>query len=240
MSSIPDHIQIKLDNVASFHSKIKEMCLKHIDSPNEKQLKGISIYVGEMSQTLRSALNNTMWDFCEKKLKNILPEDEHTKVKWSHDFPIEGEKSSFEKSKIRVLRHIAKHYPVVYQFIERVQPYHEGYKSLASIKILSNDSSHTIPVEVRDLNIKQIAIQGFSNPVISGNEVIVQWSSNSPAFVYSIPCYVEEMMMYVSKEKKWMMFQMSINGKAYFSPTPFSKGAPSLVSKLIMEFYTLW
>ena len=240
MASVPDHIKIKLENATGFHSKIMETCLVHINSPKDENLKRISVYVGEMAQSLRSALNNSLWDFCENKIKNIIEANEYNKIKWSHDFPIESDKDSFEKSKSRALRHIAKNYSTVYQFLENVQPYYKEYDFLGSIKVFSNDTSHTIPVKVQDMDIAQMVIPGFSTPVIRGNEVIVQWSSNHPASSYPIPSYVDKMTMYISSEKKWKILLMSIDGKAYFSPTPFSKGAPSNVSKLITEFYALW
>jgi len=241
VASIPDHIQIKLENATSFHSKIKDTCLAHIDYPKDENLKRISVYIGEMSQSLRSALNNSLWDFCETKIKDIVQAGEYNKIKWSHDFPIEGDIDSFEKSKSRALRHIAKNYPSIYQFLESVQPYHKDYDFLASIKVFSNDTSHTIPVEVQHLsNITHMIFPGFSAPVIRKNEVIVQWSNNHPAISYPIPSYVDEMKMYISTDKKWKLFLMSTNEKGMFSPTPFSKMAPPRVSKLITEFYALW
>ncbi|MCK6463154.1 MAG: hypothetical protein L6Q29_05065 [Candidatus Pacebacteria bacterium] len=240
MASVPDHIKIKLENAAGFHSRIKETCLVHIDSPKEENLKRISVYIGEMAQSLRSALNNSLWDFCENKIKGIVDSGEYNKIKWSHDFPIESDKESFEKSKSRALRHIAHNYEKVYQFLETIQPYHKGYDFLGKLKVFSNDTSHTIPVKVQDMNITQMVFPGFSAPVIRGNEVIIQWSKNHPASSYPIPSYVDEMTMYISTEKKWKMFLMTIDGEAHFSPTPFSKGTPSNVSKLIAEFYALW
>ena len=241
MASVPYHIKIKLENAKGFHSKIKETCLVHIDLPKEENLKRISVFVGEMAQSLRSVLNNSLWDFCENKIKDIVETGEYNKIKWSHDFPIDSDKASFENSKSRALRHVAKNYPSVYEFLEKVQPYHEGQKFLSSIKVFSNDTSHTIPVKVDDTGeIKQMLFPGFSAPVIRENEVIVQWSKNHPATSYRIPSYVDEMKMYISSKKKWIMFLMSIDGEAFFSPTPFSKAAPSQVSKLINEFYTLW
>lgn len=245
MASVPDHIKIKLESATDFHSKIKETCLIHIDSPKEENLKRISVYLGEMAHSLRSTLNNALWDFCESKIKNIVPQDEYDKIKYSHDFPIENDnenfKTNFEKAKPRVLRHIAANYLNIYQFLEKVQPYHKEYSFLTEIQVFSNDTSHTIPVKVQDTGeITQMIFPGFSPPTIQGNKAIIQWSKNHPATSYPIPSYVDEMKMYISSDKKWKMFLTSIDGIGFFSPTPFSKGTPSRVSELIAEFYTLW
>jgi hypothetical protein len=240
MNYVPDHIQIRLQHSEDFHSNVKETCLKQIDYPRKRQLKRISVYIGEMSQALRSALNNTMWDFCERKLKNVLPETEYEKVRWSHDFPIERNEEKFRKSKSRVLRHIDKDFPKIHQFLESVQPYHKGYRNLSYIRTLSNDTTHTIPVVPHHHDDIQLKIVGAPQPVIRGNKVIVKNPNNGLTVIYSIPCYVREMTMYVSSKKKWVIFLMSADGEKYFSPTPFSKSAPSLVNKLITEFYNLW
>jgi hypothetical protein len=245
VTSIPDHIKIKLENATGFLSKIKETCLVHIDSPKEEYLKRISVYLGDMAHSLRSALNNAMWDFCENKIKIVVPEDEYDKIKYSHDFPIESDsqnfETNFEKAKPRVLRYIAANYSNVYHFLEKAQPYHKEYRFLTKIQVFSNDTSHTIPVKVQDVGeITQIIIPGFSPPVIHDDQVIVQWSNKHPATSYPIPSYVDEMEMYISSDKKWKKFLTSIDETAFFSPTPFSKNTPRKVSDLITEFYTLW
>jgi len=238
-SAIPDHIQVKLDHAQAFHLRIKETCLTHIDAPSDKHLKRISVYMGEMSQAIRSALNNTMWDFCETKIKPAVSQGEYNKIRWSHDFPLESENLRFVQSKTRALRNIAQGYPAIYQFLESVQPYHKDYEFLASIRVLSNDTSHTIPVQVRHDDIRQMLFPGASAPSIRGNEVVVQWSPEQPATSYTIPAYVDKLTMYIATDRTWHIFLMSTDGRTHFSPTPFSKMAPSRVSNLLTDFYAL-
>lgn len=238
MAQIPDHIEIKLQQAEDFYPRTKEICLQYIEHPEEMLLKKISVYAGNTAQALRSALNNAMWDFAENRLKSVLPSEEYKKIGHSHDFPIENDTTSFEK-KSRIIRHIASNHKDIYGFLERAQPYHKENESLLRVKILSNDTSHTIPVIVQYKDIISIGTVGFRKPEIRGNDVVV-YLLDGLTIVHAIPCYVEELMMYVSSKKRWAIFLMSIDEGTMFSPTPFSKVASAQIRKLITEFYTLW
>ena len=113
-----------------------------------------------------------MWDFAEDNLRLVLSEDEYEKIRWSHDFPIEKDKESFEQSRSRILRHIADNHSHVYQFLERAQPYHDKEQHLWLLKILSNYSGHTVPIEAKPIRAT-IVCSGRFEACILGNQVIV-------------------------------------------------------------------
>ena len=241
MHEIPDHIQIFLGEASVYPAKIHETCLAFLDSQDQKELKKISVYMGQLSHGLRMALNNALWDFCEQNINPALDKGEYNKIRYSHDFPIEASYESFMQAKCRALRHIKGDFPVVYQFLEKVQPYHPGYQELSPMRVMSNDSSHTIPVGVRDGHIDMMQAPGYQWPRIVGEEVIVQWTPSHKVSKYSIPCYIEEMDLYVSRGKEWRAFWMKPDdSETLFQPTSFSRIMLSRVTTLINDFYNLW
>jgi hypothetical protein len=240
MSDIPEHIKIKLQNSKEYTPRIMNLCLKEASYPRVKRRKKISVCLGEMAQALRSALNNALWDFAERNLKPILDEDEYNKVRWSHDFPIEKDEDNFEKSRTRILRHIADSFPSVYQFLEKAQPYHTDNKYLWPLKTISNSTTHTIPIEAQTVQANDVAFVN-AKPRIVGNQVIVSTYDGSYRKVYpSIPCYVEEPRMFVSRKGKWVLFLIDLGEGPKPNLIPFVETANQEVGKLVSEFYALW
>jgi hypothetical protein len=239
MSDIPEHIQIKLQKSKEYVPRIMSLCLKEASYPRVKRHKGISVCLGEMAQALRSALNNALWDFAERNLRPTLNGDEYDRIRYSHDFPIEKDKESFEGSRTRILRYIANGFPSVYQFLETAQPYHVDNKYLWPLKIISNSTTHTIPIAAQTVQANDVAF-GNGKPRIVGNQVIVSTYDGSYRRVYpSIPCYVEEPKMFVSKERKWVLFLIDLGKEPKPNLIPFVETANHGVGKLISEFYTL-
>ncbi|MBN2390882.1 MAG: hypothetical protein JXR84_09170 [Anaerolineae bacterium] len=240
MNDIPEHIQIKLQNSKEYVPRIMSLCLKEVSYPRVRQRKGIGVCLGEMTQALRSALNNAIWDFAERNLKLTLDGTEYEKIQYSHDFPIERDKESFEESRTRILRHIADSFPRVYQFLETAQPYHVNNQYLWSLKIISNSTTHTIPIEAQTVQGNDVAFVN-GKPRIVSNQVIMSTYDSSYRRVYpSIPCYVEELKMFVSKKRKWVLFFINLGKEPKPNLMPFVETANLEVDKLISEFYTLW
>jgi hypothetical protein len=240
MSDIPEHIQIKLQNAADYIPKIMKVCLREATHSRARQRKRISVYLGEMTPALRAALNYAMWDFAENNLKPLLSENEYKKIRWSHDFPIEKNKEAFDKSRSRILRHIADDLPDVYRFLEKTQSYHSGNNYLWYLKVICNDTAHTIPIEAQVVNANDVAFIGFK-PRVLGNQVVVASPDGSYRRVYSsIPCYVQEPKMFVSRQKKWVLFLIGLEDEAKPNLVPFIETANREVGQLISEFYTLW
>ncbi len=240
MSDVPEHIRIKLQNAGAYFPKIMELCLKEATNPKIRRSKRISIHLGEMAQALRSAMNYAMWDFAECNLKPRLSEDEYERIRWSHDFPIEKDKASFEKSRTRALKHISSDFPDVYQFLERAQPYQSGSSCLWHLKVICNYTAHTVPIEAQVTNANDVAFVDFK-PRILGNQVVVASLDGSYRRVYpSIPCYVQEPKMFASKKKKWVLFLIDLEGEAKPNLVPFVETANQEVNQLISGFYAFW
>lgn len=239
MAVVPDHISILLQDASEYDPKIDQACLDQADHPKSEQLKRISVYVGELAHTLRAVLNNAMWDFAEKRLRTTIPGDEYETIRYSHDFPIETNTKKFNHSKERILRYIRNEHKSVYEYLERAQPFHAGNEHLLRIRTLSNDTSHTIPVETKQLDVYDFAFDGGAKLEIRGDRVIVP-RPRGLWVAHTIPCYVEEVDIYVSSDKKWIAFLMTTDGKPSFSPRAFSRGGLERINKLLNEFYDLW
>jgi hypothetical protein len=238
MSQVPEHIQIKLQNAEGYIPRIMELCLKEATCPRTGRLTTISVYLGEMTQALRNALNYAMWDFAETNLKSRLAAEEYKNVRWSHDFPIEKDKEDFKKSRSRILRHIDHDFPEVYQFLERAQPYHDTGTHLWYLKTISNDSAHRISVEAPLVQLNAVAFAGLK-PSILGNQVVIP-SHDGSYKAYPIPCFVYELKMFVSKEQKWVLFLIGIGDKRKPNLIPFIQTTSRMVHQLVSDFYALW
>ena len=240
MSDIPDHIQIKLQNAENLIPGIMKLCLREATYPRGRQRSKIGVLLGDMAQALRSALNYAMWDFAESNIKLRVSEDEYEKVRYSHDFPIEEDKESFEESRSRIVRHIASDFAGIYQFLERAQPYHDQGKHLWYLKVISNYAAHTIPIKAQPVRANDVAFVRVK-PRILGNQVIVPSPGGSSHRIYpSIPCFVEELKMFVSKKKKWVVYLIELGEGAKPNLIPFVHTANRKVTQLVSEFYTLW
>ena len=240
MSDVSTHIQIKLQNAGDFIPKIMALCLREATYPRTRRRKRISILLGEMTQALRSALNYAMWDFAQSNLQSRLSEDEYEKVRYSHDFPIEKDKENFEKSRSRILRHVARDFYDVFRFMERAQPYNDRGQYLWHLKTISNHTMHTIPIEATPIHGNDVSLIGVK-PRIVGNQVMIPSRDGSATKIYpSIPCYVEELRMFVSIERKWVVFLIDLGGEARPNLLPFAQIANQRVNQLIAEFYALW
>lgn len=237
MAPIPEHIKIKLAEVDEIPIKVMDLCCKQLVAPNETYLTEISVRIGTMAQGFRSILNNMLWDFAEKRLKDLLEADEFSKIKWSHDYPIEKTKKKLKNSKTRILRHIKSHCPTIYEFIEFTQPYNPNYSLLWTIRRLSNDTSHTIPIKVIQPHISSIYFE-HGNPKVIGDRLLIPWGNNKLQ-EFKIPCYIESFGMFISSEGKWKIFMIDIDQDPKFSVTDFiSQGCP-LISKIISDFYNV-
>jgi hypothetical protein len=240
MSDIPEHIQIKLENAEDFIPRIMKLCSREATYPRAKQINKISVGLGEMAHTLRSALNNAIWDFAKTHLKARVAEDEYEKIRYSHDFPIEKDKESFSSTRSRIMRHVVNDYTEIYEFLEQAQPYHEKVKNLWYLKILSNYTTHTIPVKPQVLRANDISLGGIK-PRIIGGKVIIPGPNGSPDIInQAIPCYIEELKMFVSKKKKWVVFLIDVEEKTKPNLVPFMHNCSQRVSQIISEFYGLW
>jgi len=202
-------------------------------------MKEISVRIGTMSQILMSSLNNMMWDFAERELIYLLSSDEYKKLRWSHDFPIAKDIKTFKKDKNRILRHIKNQFPKVYKYIEASQPYHQKYSVLWAIKLLSNDTKHTIPVKVIQPNISCIVFEHGGKPKIVGDKAIVPFDKNNPV-IFPIPCFIEAMDLFVSKDGQWKIFMIDLDTAQKISVTGFIAQARMLVGEVIVGFYRLW
>ncbi len=218
--------------------KIMDLCCQHLVEPDISILQEISVLLGIMSHTLRSSLNNMIWDFAGKGLTSVLSNDEFERIKWSHDFPIENDKLSFENSRVRILRHLKEYFPPIYDYIESCQPYHNEFSILWTIKLLSNDTTHTTPVEVIQPNITSVALSNGGAPRVIGDKVVVPFDRRNPT-IYQLPCFIEVFDMFVSNEGKWIIYMIGIDQDPKYSVTGFISNASVVVGNVIAGFYSI-
>ena len=64
---------------------------------------------------------------------------------------------------------------------------------------------------------------------------------DAPLTVYSsTPCFVRELNVFVSEEKRWVLILIDLGGKTRPSLIPFIEKASYKVNELISGFYALW
>jgi hypothetical protein len=236
--TIPDHIRSKIKEADEAPRKILDLCCQQLVHPQAATLREISSRLGSMSQLLRSALNNMMWDFVEIYLKSKISSKDYDAIKWSHDFPIEANKTNFAASKSRILRHIKELHPQTYHYLDLVQPYYRPNHLLWALKLLSNDSAHTIPVQVLQPNISSVVFAHGGKPQVIGKNVIIPVDPSNP-LVLNIPCFIESMDMFVSEDGKWQIFMIDLDLDPKYSVTRFIERAAPLITGIIEGFYAL-
>jgi len=237
MAPIPDHILIKLNEADEIPRKVLDLCCKQLVEPNKKTLTEISVRIGTIANILRSTLNNMMWDFSKQYIAGNIPDAEFEKLRWSHDYPIEETEEKFLNSRIRALRHIEDNYPQIFNFVESTQPYYDFYAIMWTIKLLSNDTTHSIPIQIQQPNISSIATE-FGNPQIFGDKVLLPRADNPP-LILQTPCFIEPLDMFVSKEGKWILYMIGIDQNPKQSVTSFIGRAHPVIKGIINNFYNL-
>jgi hypothetical protein len=246
MQHIPNFIKVRLRQAEGLYPKIISLCEKHIETPNDLHLEEISSYFGTMTTILRSALNYTMWDFVENKLKNVLLPDEYKHLQWFHDFPLARDKAEFDretndKKKKKLLYFIHKHgLTDVYQFLEKTQPYHDKNYTLQHLRWISNDTSHTFTVESALVNIRSFSMgPSIPKPFVSGDKLVVP-SFNGPSEIYPLPCFVKPYYLFVSSSGQWSMFSVNTPEKnKKLGLIKFSEDLNEKVNQIISDFYSL-
>jgi len=263
MPEAPKHIQSALEEAATLQSRIAALCMKHVTDPQDGQLTTIAVCLGQMAHTLRSALNQSMWDFATNEILQSADKREAEKLRWSHDFPIATKEEDFEESKSRVMQHITDSsypsmrqlierggrcglhcqlrtsYPSMRQLIERAQPYHNGNEWLGQLRTLSNDVSHTIPVEAVAWAGHDVSFVG-AKPRISGGSVIIPAGKHVAIVYRPVPIYVRELGVFASQDEKWILFLIDFDRRRKPSLIPFTEQAVDGVEQLVARFYKSW
>lgn len=233
-------IQDKIEHAGEIKERITSLCLQQCESPNAANLLRIGTYIGDFTNTLRSALNYTIGDFAENKLTPILSPNEQKKIKNKHDFPWSDSKSGFDK--LVIVRHLASNFVSVYEFLERVQSYYPKNEWLKHLMRISNTEKHRITNEVltpdNTVGVVGINPDGIphSKPQFIGNNLMVT-SGKEPQF-HLLPCYYYPYGLFALKEKRWAVFLIAID-QSNLGLTRFIEKTPKKVENLIKNFNAL-
>ena len=234
LSTIPSRVQIKLNQASELYPKIVSSCVRYLELPSSQILEEIGSYIGSMVNNLRSALNYAMQDFCEGHLRNILSPRDYKSL--NRDFPYGKSKAEFERK--RIIEPIANHFKDIYNFIERIQPYHNKNAWLWYLMRISNIDKHITINEVATPMPTCVALRDSKfRAKIFGDKVMVSHSDGSVS-VHTTPCFIEPYQMFASSGGKWILFLISIDNQN-LGLMRFVTDVNHGVSRLISEFYDL-
>jgi hypothetical protein len=231
--------QVKLENANEIRQRIMSLCLKQCESPDDRILLKIGSYLGDFANNLRSALNYTMRRFVEARLKSVLSHSEYKAIRRHQDFPWSHSKANFDKKD--VVRRTRNHCRPVYDFLEGVQPYHQGNEWLRCLMSISNRDKHEIINEIKEPTATAV---GFMNPDGTphlgpdffgpGSDRILVKSGPEP-HVHVCPCYYYPYGGFAIKGGKWAFFLISIDQRR-LGLTRFIERVPRNVKNLIDDF----
>ena len=99
----------------------------------------LSAIIGDCVSNLRSALDYVMWQLAERHTKTPLVVGKDRPY-----FPIFSDNKAYANN----LKHLARYTipAVALAELEKVQPYHAGHESLASLRELVNEDKHRLPL----------------------------------------------------------------------------------------------
>lgn len=223
-SNIRENINIKIEQAKEAAEKGAELCTRYVNNSDPKYLKHMGGYLGTCVNNLRSALNYATNDYCQQR--GFLTAEEK---KISTDFPYSLEKVNFDKIKLVLL--MSKFDPDLYDFIERLQPYHKD-TWLGTLMKLSNMDKHKILVDVQNFDISTFVMLDDKNRNIPAPK-------GKPVRVRPTPCYVDQLRMFALPNGKWLMFMFPVDDhrKEFF---PYITTVSKRVEDTINEFYKLF
>lgn len=237
-----DLAQVKLESADEIKRKIMLLCLEHCKSPNDRNLLKVGSYLGDFTNNLRSALNYTMRSFVTTELEPILSASEYKEIKRKLDFPWSDSRASFDNKP--VLKHIKSHHMSLYNFLEGVQPYHQGNEWLRHVMRISNRDKHEIINEIKEphaTGVAFISLDGTSypSPGFFGPDLdrILVPTGKEP-HVHLVPYYYRPYGGFAIKGGKWAFFFISID-QVQLGLTQFIENVPQKVRKLTDDLNAL-
>lgn len=237
MRTVPKSIEAQLERAREIAADIAKLCLEQVETPSDVRLAKIGVYVGSMANHVRSALNYAIAGFVETDLRPLLSKAELKQVK-KFDFPYNLRSEAHFKS-IGLVGCIYRHFPTVYQFLESIQPYHEGGVWLGHVMQISNIDKH---IRVNQVDMPDIyAIGTSSGTKISfvGGQFVVQYPTGGTQ-TFNPPCYIPYFYMFASTQGKMTIYRITLTPNG---PNPglstFTMYAPDNASRLIERFYSL-
>lgn len=208
-----DLVQVKLESAHEIRQKVMLLCLKQCESPDDRHRLKIGSYLGDFTNNLRSALNYTMRQFAEARLKPVLRPAQYKALR--RDFPWSDSRTAFDKK--AVIEHTRSHCETVYDFLEGVQSYHEGNEWLRHLMRISNVDKHVIINEIKHHKATAVSpmkpngtphpFGGFFGPGLDRILVIRE----SQTFVHQCPHYYHPFGAFAAKGEKWVFFFISID-----------------------------
>jgi hypothetical protein len=208
-----DLAQVKLESAHEIRQKMMLLCLKQCESPDDRYRLKIGSYLGDFTNNLRSALNYTMRHFAEARLKPVLRRNQYKAM--NRDFPWSSSRGAFDKK--AVIEHTRCHYETVYDFLESVQPYHEGNEWLKHLMRISNKDKHVIINEIKtpkETAVSSMKPNGTPNPFAGffgpGFDRILVIRESQPC-VHQCPHYYHPFGAFAVKGGKWVFFFISID-----------------------------
>jgi hypothetical protein len=183
-----------------------------------------------------------MRHFVEAILKPVLSRDEYQKVSNKLDFAWSDARGGFDKKP--VVFHTKNHHKAVYDFLEGVQPYHQGNEWLGHLMRISNRDKHEIINEIKEPHAAAVGAMnpdgtphlgpGFFGP---GLDRMAVRGSEEPQ-VRFLPCYYYPYGGFAIKGGKWAFFVIFID-QTHLGLTRCVERVPQNVRNLIDNFNAL-
>ncbi len=231
------HATVKLESALEKKQQLMQLCFDYCNAPDDSILLRIGSCLGDFANNLRSALNYTLSEYVDSKLKAVLTQMEYKKIRGHHDFPCYETKQGFEKSEISLVTN--KHDKSVYDFLEGVQPYHSGNELLRDLVNISNADKHEVIAEIESGLMNDVVAMradgamiskpGFFGPGIDRMMVV----SNDEPHVFQLPHYFHPYGGFALEGGKWLFFFVPRNNPPHLGLTRFIEITPLRIMAII-------
>lgn len=229
---------MKIESANERSQQIHDLCLQYCSDPNENTLAKIAGYLGDFATNLRSALNYTMVDFRDRRLKSVISKKMYRSIKSKHDFPCYVSKDDFDSCS-EIIRLAKQHCLIVYDYLERLQPYHSGNEWLRDLLDISNTDKHEITVETKPEEMEQILSIGGDHTEIPKvlffgdgfDKMLLLYKNEKSAL--PLPQYFSPYGGYAIKGGHWLYFLVPTSANRFVPVARFTETIPQKVVTII-------
>jgi hypothetical protein len=206
-SNVIDNTFVKLEEATKTASRIRRLCLAEVEKPDAANLRRIGSNFGDFATQLRACLNYSMKRFTESQLRHLLNTKEYNYIQKHREFPCFSAKDRFDASPL--ISHIENNYRSVYDYLERLQPYHPVNEWLRVLADASNTDKHEDIIAVDSPTLVAIIATNQDGtthkpPEFVGDGLLV--TDTSQPHLHKLPFYYQRYHAFASKRHDWRMF----------------------------------
>lgn len=223
-------IASKIKHAKEIKPKAMECCYRYIATKDNSHLTDLGSYLGTFANNLRSALNYSISDYCQRR--GFQKNKKGNKL--AMDFPYGYSKKEFQNRDIAILMEQSD--PNLFSLIERYQPYHPDQKWIGFLFSLSNIDKHQITIDIEEGDIS--AAQSLDGIEIHHmGESIIIVDPKRPPIVAQTPCYIRP--FFALPNKRYMTFTVDMGKGTGTFAIAYIEHTPERVEHFINEFYKM-